>query len=143
MSLWRFDRYSIKQKNKLHLKFKKVNSALNDELYESFKIIWKWLNNIIIMICLLSIITFWKKNLGITKSIINKSLKSHILDRENLITPGYKLVSLKFNDLDINIGPTLAKSIPHVNKSYLRYLGNRLTESITWPQWMKMKRRNG
>ena len=41
-----------------------------------------------------------------------------------------KLISNKFNDFFINIGPTLAKSIPHVNKSPLSYLGNRLTESI-------------
>ena len=47
-----------------------------------------------------------------------------------MITTDNELISNKFNDFFINIGPTLAKSIPHVNKSPLSYLGNRLTESI-------------
>ena len=50
----------IKQKNKLYLKLKKVNSALNDKLYKSYQrkysSLSKWLKNIIIMICLLSIV---------------------------------------------------------------------------------------
>ena len=47
-----------------------------------------------------------------------------------MITSDKELISNKFNDFFINIGPTLAKSIPCVNKSPLSYLGNRLTESI-------------
>ena len=75
-----------------------------------------------------------KKSWGVIKSIINKNQKPHIQGRfkigENLITIDNELISNKFNDFFINIGPTLAKSIPHVNKSPLSYLGNRLTESI-------------
>ena len=75
-----------------------------------------------------------KKSWGVIKSIINKNQKPHIQGRfkigENLITTDNELISNKFNDFFINIGPTLAKSIPHVNKSPLSYLGNRLTESI-------------
>ena len=55
---------SIKQKNKLYLKFKKVNSAHNDELYKSYKRklqqLMKVAENCIIMICLLSIVMIWK-----------------------------------------------------------------------------------
>ena len=47
-----------------------------------------------------------------------------------MITSDNEIISNKFNDFFINIGPTLAKSIPRVNKSPLSYLGNRLTESI-------------
>ena len=47
--------------------------------------------------------------------------------------PDNELISNKFNDFFINIGPTLAKLIPHVNKSPLSYLGSRLTESIYLP----------
>ena len=51
---------SFKQKNKLYLKLKKVNSALNDELIkvirEHYSSLLKWLKNIITMICLLSIV---------------------------------------------------------------------------------------
>ena len=44
--------------------------------------------------------------------------------------PDNELIRNKFNDFFINIGPTLAKLIPHVNKSPFSYLGSRLTESI-------------
>ena len=75
-----------------------------------------------------------KKSWGVIKSIINKNQKTHIQGRfkigKNLITSDNKLISNKFNDFFINIGPTLAKSIPRINKSPLSYLGNRLTESI-------------
>ena len=47
-----------------------------------------------------------------------------------MITSDNELISNKFNDFFINIGPTLAKSIPRINKSPLSYLGNRLTETI-------------
>ena len=60
-----------------------------------------------------------KKSWGVIKSIINKNQKPHIQGRfkigENLITKDNELISNKFNDFFINIGPTLAKSIPHVN----------------------------
>ena len=69
-----------------------------------------------------------------SKSIINKNKKPNIQGRfkigENLITSEKELINNKFNDFFINIGPTLDKSIPCVNKSPLSYLGNRLTESI-------------
>ena len=72
-----------------------------------------------------------KKSWGVIKSIINKNQKPHIQGRlkigENL---KISLISDKFNAFFINIGPTLAKSIPHINKSPLSYLGSRLTESI-------------
>ena len=75
-----------------------------------------------------------KKFWVVIKSIINKNQKPHIQGRckmeENLITTDNELISNKFNDFFINIGPTLAKSISHVNKSPLSYLGNRFTESI-------------
>ena len=75
-----------------------------------------------------------RKSWGFIKSIINKNKKPHIQGRfkigENLITSDNELISNKFNDFFINIGPTLAKSTPCVNKSPLSYLGNRLTESI-------------
>ena len=75
-----------------------------------------------------------KKSWGVIKSNINKNQKTHIQGRfkigKNLITSDNELISNKFNDFFINIGPTLAKSIPHINKNPLSYLGNRLTETI-------------
>ena len=129
---------SIKQKNKLYLKFKKVNSAHNDELYKIYKRKLQQLMKVAEKChyhdLLVKYSNDMKTSWGVIKSIINKNQKPHIQGRfkigENLITTDNELISNKFNDFFINIGPTLAKSIPHVNKSPLSYLGNRLIESI-------------
>ena len=134
MAVWGL-KNSIKQKNKLNLKFKKVNPARNDELYKSYR---RQLQQLMKVAekrhyhdLLVKYSNDMKKSWGVIKSIINKNQKPHIQGRlqigENL---KISLISDKFNAFFINIGPTLAKSIPHVNKSPLSYLGSRLTESI-------------
>ena len=74
-----------------------------------------------------------KKSWGIIKQIIHRNQKPHIQNRfkirDNLITSD-KNICNRCNDLFVNIGPTLAKSIPKVNESPLSYMGNRLIESI-------------
>ena len=129
---------SIKQKNKLYLKFKKVSSVLNDESYKCYKRKLQQLMKVAEKQHYHDLLVEYsndiKKSWVVIKSIINKNKKPHIQGRfkigENLITSDKELISNKFNDFFINIGPTLAKSIPCVNKSPLSYLGNRLTESI-------------
>ena len=129
---------SIKQKNKLYLKFKKVSSALNDESYKCYKRKLQQLMKVADKQHYHDLLVEYsndiKKSWVVIKSIINKNKKPHIQGRfkigENLITSDKELISNKFNDFFINIRPTLAKSIPCVNKSPLSYLGNRLTESI-------------
>ena len=129
---------SIKQKNKLYLKFKKVSSALNDESYKCYKRKLQQLMKVAEKKHYHDLLVEYsndiKKSWVVIKSIINKNKKPHIQGRfkigENLITSDKELISNKFNDFFINIGPTLAKSIPCVNESPLSYLGNRLTESI-------------
>ena len=131
-------RNSIKQKNKLYLKFKKVSSALNDESYNCYKRKLQQLMKVAEKQHYHDLLVEYsndiKKSWVVIKSIINKNKKPHIQGRfkigENLITSDKELISNKFNDFFINIGPTLAKSIPCVKKSPLSYLGNRLTESI-------------
>ena len=75
-----------------------------------------------------------KKSWGIIKQIINRNQKPHIQNRfkigDNLITSDKNIICNRFNDFFVNIGPTLAKSIPKVNESPLSYMGNRLIESI-------------
>ena len=72
--------------------------------------------------------------MGIIKSIINKNQKPQTQSRfkigDNLITSDKNIICNKLNDFFVNIGPTLAKPIPKVNKSPLSYMGNHLTESI-------------
>ena len=74
-----------------------------------------------------------KKSWGIIKQIINRNQKPHIQNRfkigDNLITSDKNIICNRFNDFFVNIGPTLAKSIPK-NESPLSYMGNRLIESI-------------
>ena len=75
-----------------------------------------------------------KKLWGIIKNIINKNQKPQTQSRfkigDNLITLDKNIICNKFNDFFVNIGPTLATTVPKVNKSPLSYMGNRLTESI-------------
>ena len=72
--------------------------------------------------------------MGIIKSIINKNQKPQTQSRfkigDNLITSDKNIICNMLNDFFVNIGPTLAKPIPKVNKSPLSYMGNHLTESI-------------
>ena len=72
--------------------------------------------------------------MGYHKNTINKNQKPQTQSRfkigDNLITSDKNIMCNKFNDFFVNIGPTLAKSIPQVDKSPLSYMGNRLTESI-------------
>ena len=46
------------------------------------------------------------------------------------MTSGKKLISQKFNDFFVNIGTTLAKRIPIIDKSPLSYMQSSITESI-------------
>ena len=75
-----------------------------------------------------------KKSWRIITNIINKNQKPQTQSRfkigDNLITPDKDIICNKFNDFFVNIGPTLAKSIPRVNKSPFSYMANRMTESI-------------
>ena len=128
---------SIRHKNRLNVKCKKVKSAFNEELYKTYKRILQQLMKVAekhYYHDLLKYSNDMKKSWDIIKNIINKNQKAQIQSRfkigDNLITSDKNIICNKFNDFFVNIGPTLAKSIPKVNKSPLRYMGNRLTESI-------------
>ena len=96
---------SIKQKNELYLKFKKVNSVCNDELYKSYK---RKLQRFMEVVekrhyhdLLVKYSNDMKKSWGVIKSIINKNQKLRIQGRfkigEKLITTDNELISNKFN----------------------------------------------
>ena len=46
------------------------------------------------------------------------------------ITENKQIISENFNDFFVNVGPTLAKCIPKIDKSPLEHMWNRVTESI-------------
>ena len=75
-----------------------------------------------------------RKSWGIIKDIIHKNKKSSCRPKFKLsdgeITSDKKVVSEKFNDFFVNVGPTLATKIPLVDKSSLSYLHSRVNESI-------------
>ena len=129
---------SIRHKNKLYVKCKKVKSAFNEELYKTYKRKLQQLMKVAekhyYHDLLVKYSNDMKKSWGIIKNIINKNQKRQTQSRfkigDNLITSDKNIICNKFNDFFVNIGPMLAKSIPKVNKSPLSYMGNRLTESI-------------
>ena len=76
--------------------------------------------------------------IGWTKSwvndIINNHRKSNIQCKFKLnngtVTDDKKVISESFKKFFINIGPTLAKSIPFIDKSPLNSMGDRILESL-------------
>ena len=75
-----------------------------------------------------------KKSWGVIKNIINKK-KNPVYQTKFKLSNGStttdkKSISEHFNDFFINIGPNLAKSIPHVNKKPMAYLDDAIQETI-------------
>ena len=68
------------------------------------------------------------------KNIINKRKVSKINGRfklpDNSLIEDKSIIANRFNNFFVNIGSSLAKVIPKVNKSPKEYLGNSLSESI-------------
>ena len=68
------------------------------------------------------------------KSIIQNNKRSTCQSKFKLpdgtITDDKQLISTKFNDFFVNIGPTLASKIPNVDKSPLFFMCNRIAETI-------------
>ena len=126
---------SIRYKN---VQYKKVKSAFNEELYKTYKRKLQQLMKMAEKHYYHNLIVRYgkdmKKSWGSIKNIINKNQKPQTQSRfkigDNLITSDKNIICNRFNDFFVNSGPTVAKSIPKVNKSPLNYMRNRLTESI-------------
>ena len=75
-----------------------------------------------------------KKTWGILKDIINKNKANKVQSQFKLndgsITSNKLIISEKFNDFHINIGPTLAYKIPKQSKIPESYLGSRIENSV-------------
>ena len=75
------------------------------------------------------------KLLGVIKSVINKDQKLHIQGRFEI---GEKIIT--FNNVLINIGPTLAKLIPRLISKYLLVISAMVQlNPYTRPHGMEMK----
>ena len=75
-----------------------------------------------------------KKSLGIIKYIINKNkdpVRHTKFKLSNGSTTTDKMsISEHFNDFFINIGPNLAKLIPHVKKVRMAHMGDAVQDAI-------------
>ena len=75
-----------------------------------------------------------KKTWGILKDIINKNktnkVQSQFKLNDGIITANKLIISEKFNDFLMNIGPTLADKIPKQSEIPESYLGSRIENSI-------------
>ena len=128
-------RNSIRNKNKLYHKYKKIPSVKNESSFRNklnhmLKIAEKkYYRDLII-----NHKDNTRKSWSIIKSIINKHRKSNIQCKFKLnngtVTDDKKVISESFNNFFINIGPTLAKSIPFIDKSPLNSMGDRILGSL-------------
>ena len=119
-------RYSIKQKNKLYYKSIKCKTAYNEIMYTTYR---NKLKHILLKAekdhyasLLESYKSNMKKTWGILKEIINKNKVRKIQEQFKLsdgsVTSNKLIISEKFNEFFINIGPTLAKKIPHQSRNH-------------------------
>ena len=131
-------RNSIKLKNKLYYKYKKISSVYNETCYKSYKHILQKTLIAAEKQYYHELVTRNKDNMkkswGIIKDIINKNKNPVHRTKFKLsngsVTTDKMSVSEHFNDFFINIGPNLAKSIPHVKRMPMSYLGDALQETI-------------
>ena len=130
---------AIKHKNKLYLKFKNIPVAANKIAYDIFK---KQLNKELTAAEKQHIELLFETNKNnlrktwqIIKGVLNKARNSRI--QHNFLSNG-KLVSDKnevaecFNDFFTNIGPTLSRKIPKLDKNALDYI-TRKQKKIYFP----------
>ena len=131
-------RNSIRNKNKLYHKYKKIPSVKNESSYKSFRNKLNHMLKIVEKKYYRDLIIYHKDNTrkywSIIESIINKHQKSNIQCKfklsNGIVTDDKKAISESFNNFFIIIGPTLAKSIPFIDKSLLNSMGDRILESL-------------
>ena len=128
----------IKTKNKLYIKYIKITSVYNEIKYKNYR---NKLSSILRNAekkYYSDLLTENKHNIKktwqIMKTVINKNRVKHIHAKFKLsdgsITSDKCLISEKFNDFFVGIGPNLAKKIPSQNLSPLKYMGQPLLQSM-------------
>ena len=131
-------REATKKKNKLFLKYRKTNSVQNETNYKIYR---NKLNHLLkisekkhFQELLNSSKDNMKKTWQIMKNIVNKGKSKQIQSKFKLsdgtVTTNKDVISSKFNDFFVNIGPTLAKKIPNQTLSALHFMGNLMINSI-------------
>ena len=129
---------SIKHKNKLYHIYRKMNSVYNETTYKIYKSklqrLLKTAEKIHYQDLLLKYKDNLKKSWSIIKGIINKNKRQENQKKFKLndgsITDNKQVISDRFNDFFVNIGPTLAKAIPQVRNHPVSFMGDRIEQSI-------------
>ena len=128
----------IKHKNKLYLIYKKVNSVYNETTYRVYKNKLQRLLKAAEKMYYQDLLVKYKDNLkkswSIIKSIINKNKRrenqTKFKRNDGTITENKQVISDRFNDFFVNVGPTLAKAIPQVKNNPVSFMGNKIEQSI-------------
>ena len=131
-------RNSIKVKNKLYHISKRIPCARTDKSYKAYKNTLSSLLKIAEKYYYRDLIAANKDNMikswSIIKGVIGKYRQSTIQKifklTDDTTTDNKKIISDKFNDFFINVGPNLAKAIPTSSKSPLYCMKERVRESI-------------
>ena len=131
-------RNSIKIKNKLYYVYKKTQSVKNELAYKNYKTTLSKLMTRAEKQHYHDLLIKHKYNIrkswSVIKKIIQKNKKSLCQTKFQLpdgtITDDKGLISAKFNDFFVNIGPTLANKIVKIDKSPLSFMDNGVTDTI-------------
>ena len=129
---------SIKIKNKLYVRYIKRNTAQNEMQYKYYR---NKLNHILKIAeqkhytdLLNNNKSNLKKTWKIMKGIINKNRSNSVNARFKLqdgtLTTDKQLISERFNEFFVGIGPSLAKKIPPQNVSVSKFMGAKELHSI-------------
>ena len=131
-------RQSIKRKNKLYPTYKRLHYVRNELHYKTYKC---KLQNVLIHAekryyheLLVKYSGDSRKSWSIIKDIINKNQKAQIQTTFRLNDGGIisdkSAIAYRFNEFFTNVGPTLAKCIPKVDKAPKSYLCKGIQESF-------------
>ena len=129
---------SIKLKNKLYHLSKKIPCVRTESHYKSYKTtlnrLLKKAEKSFYNDLLINNKHNMRKSWSIIKTVIGKYKQSNCQKRFKLnddsITDDKNIISEKFNDFFINVGPNLAKNIPKMNKNPLYCMPNSILESM-------------
>ena len=129
-------RDAIKKKNKLYRQYLKVRCVRN--LYKEYRNRLKCLLKAAEKKHYCDLMIQYKTNAKmawkIIKSVINRNRKIKVNEQFKLndgsVTTDPKVISNKFNDFFVNVGPSLANKIPHQDTPPEHYLRNRALYSF-------------
>ena len=131
-------RDAIKKKNKLYYLSKKIKCLRNEINYKEYrnklKKVLKAAEKKHHCDILIQNKTNSKKMWNVIKNVINRNKKTELQSKFKLsdgtVTTDLKLVTEKFNDFFVNVGPTLARKIPEQDRNPEYFMQSRAVFSL-------------